>query len=196
MTQQISEGAFFYDIRRAKPSDAEAAAKLIRMAIKDIAEALTGEEEEEQILEVIALFFKKETNRLSYENCFVCEINGAVAGLILYYYGGDAVELDEPLAARLRSMNKDSKIEKEADEEDLYIDTLCVNPEFRGKGIGTALVEYVERHMKEKEYKRFSLVVEQNNAKAQKLYTGLGYLELKKIMIHDHLYEYRVKIVH
>ena len=44
------------NIRRAKQSDAEAAARLIRMAIKDIAEALTGEEEEERILEVIAQF--------------------------------------------------------------------------------------------------------------------------------------------
>ena len=60
------------------------------MAIGDIAEALTGEEKEERILEVMAQFFKQEKNRLSYENCFVCDVDGKVAGLILVYFGGDA----------------------------------------------------------------------------------------------------------
>ena len=31
---------------------------------------------------------------------------GAIAGLILCYFGGDAAELDEPLAARLRMSEK------------------------------------------------------------------------------------------
>lgn len=196
MIQQMSNGQMSH-IRRAKQSDADAASRLIRMAIKDIAEALTGEKEEERILEVMSHFFKEEKNRLSYKNCFICEINGGVAGLIICYYGGDAAELDEPLAVRLRIIKKDPsiKIDKEADEDDFYLDTLCVDPEFRGKGIGTELLEYTEQYAKEKGYKRLALVVEQDNAKAQKLYARLGYLELKKIMIHHHQYEYRVKIL-
>ena len=77
-----------------------------------------------------------------------------------------------------------------------YIDTLCVDPAFRGQGIGTELIQFAEQYAKENGYERISLVVEQNNTKAQKLYTKLGYIEEKKIMINHHQYEYRVKIVH
>lgn len=182
-------------VRRAIQDDATAAARLIRMAIQDIAEALTGEEKETRILEVLADFFKQERNRLSYENCFVCDVDGIVVGLMLCYYGGHAAELDEPLAARLRIVKNDPSltIEKEADEEDFYIDTLCIDQAFRGQGIGTALIQVVEQYAKENKYERMSLVVEQNNTKAQKLYTRLGYIEVKEIMINHHQYEYRVK---
>ena len=185
-------------IRRATQDDSAAAARLIRVAIQDIAEALTGEEKEERILEVIAQFFTREKNRLSYENCFICDVDGAITGLILAYFGGDAAELDEPLLERLRIVKNDPSltIDKEADVEDLYIDTLCVDPAFRGQGIGTALIQFAEQYAKENGYERLSLVVEQNNTKAQKLYTKLGYIEEKKIMINHHQYEYRVKILH
>lgn len=182
-------------IRRAKPNEAIAAARLMRMAIQDIAEVLTGEEKEERILEVLAHFFEQRNNRLSYENCFVCDINGSVVGLILVYFGGNAVDLDEPLVTRLRIVKSDPSltIDKEAEVEDLYLDTLCVNPAYRGHGIGTALIQFVERYAREKGYERLSLAVEKNNANAQKLYTKLGYKEVKKIIINHHPYEYRVK---
>ena len=185
-------------IRRATQDDAQTAARLIRMAIGDIAEALTGEEKEDRILQVLAHFFQQENNRLSYENCFVCDVDGKVAGLILEYFGGDAAALDEPLAARLRIMKNDPSlvIEKEADVEDLYIDTLCVDPAFRGQAIGTALIQFAEQYTKENGYERIALVVEQNNIKAQSLYTRLGYIQVKEITIHHHHYEYRVKRVH
>lgn len=185
-------------IRRAKQNDAVAAAKLMRIAIEDIAEALTGEEKEERILEVLADFFKQEKNRLSYENCFVCDIDGVVVGLLLCYFGGDAVELDEPLAQRLRRMKNDPglTIEKEAEVEDLYIDTVCVAPNYHGQGMGTALFQFVEQYAKENGHARLSLAVEQNNTKAQKLYAKLGYKVVKEIMINQHQYEYRVKTVH
>lgn len=185
-------------IRRATQEDASAAAPLIRMAIQDIAEALTGEEKEDRILQVLTQFFQQENNRLSYENCFVCDIDRKVAGLIVAYFGGDAAALDEPLADRLRIVKKDPSlvIEKEADVEDLYIDTLCVDPVFRGQGIGTALIQFAEQHAKENGYERMALVVEQNNIRAQTLYTRLGYIQVKEITIHHHQYEYRVKRLH
>lgn len=184
-------------IRQATPADAEKAAILFRDAIKDIAEALTGEQEEERILVVMADFFRQKGNRLSYENCLVCEIEGSVAGLIVGYYGGNADELDEPLAARLRLLKNDPtfKLEKEAEEEDFYLDTLCVDPAFRGKGIGTELLQFAEQQAKAKGYERISLAVERNNEKAQQLYTRIGYKTANIITINHHEYEYRVKVL-
>ena len=76
----------------------------------------------------------------------------------------------EPLVKRLRIVKNDLSltIEKEADEEDFYIDTLCVDPAYHRQGIGTSLIQFVEQYANENGYERLSLVVEQNNTKAQK----------------------------
>ncbi len=55
-------------IRKATPEDAEKSAILTRLAIKEIAEVLTGETEEERVLSVLADLFRKSGNRISYEN--------------------------------------------------------------------------------------------------------------------------------
>ncbi|USK70657.1 GNAT family N-acetyltransferase [Peribacillus asahii] len=184
-------------IRQAVQADAKKAVRLFRDAIKDIAEALTGEKEEERVLAVLADFFTQKGNRLSYENCTLCEIDGSVAGVLLGYDGGDAEKLDEPLAARLRVLknNPTFKLEKEAKEGDFYIDTLCVDSAFRGKGIGTKLLQVAEQYAKAKGYKRISLAVEEDNKKAQQLYTKIGYKIADRITIHHHQYQYRVKIL-
>ena len=184
-------------IRRAKKSDAESVAKLMRMAIMDIAEALTGEEKEEQILRGDSSIFQTRKNRLSYENCFVCDVDGSNNGVGLCYFGGDAPELDEPLVKRLRIAKNDPSltIEKRQMRKLLYR-YLGVDPAYHRQGMGTSLIQFVEQYAKENGYERLSLVVEQNNTKAQKLYTRLGYIEVKKIVINHHEYEYRMKIVH
>lgn len=181
--------------RQARSEDAIHAAVLFREAIHDIAEALTGEVEEANILAVMAEFFRQPRNRLSYENCMICEIDGVVAGLVLAYFGQDAEQLDEPIAARLRVKKNDPsfKLETEADTTDYYVDTVCVDSDFRGKGIGTALLEAARQHAVEIGHERISLAVEQNNERAKQLYKRLGYHVVKEIMINDHQYEYRVK---
>ena len=67
-----------------------------------------------------------------------------------------------------------------------YIQTICIEPMYRGKGIGTALLKFSE----EKILKRFPNVfmcVTSFNLRAQKLYYSLGYEkigELKNHIIH------------
>lgn len=182
-------------IRQAKPEDADKAASLIRLAIKEIAEALTGEMEEERILSVLADFFKKSGNRISYENTFVSVHDGEISGLIIAYHGKDAQELDAPIVGHLRRKRKDPDItiDKEADTDDFYLDTICVDPNFQGKGIGSALIRYVEEYAKQKGYPRVSLVVEHVNEGASRLYNKLGYKELKTVTISGYEFGYLVK---
>lgn len=184
-------------IRKAIPSEAVDVVPLIRLAIQDIAEALTGEVEEKRILAVLTDFFKQASNRLSYENCFVCDIDGRIVGTILVYYGAHAEELDLPLLNRLRKVRNDLtlKIEKEADAGDFYIDTLAVNQSFRKQGIGTALIQFAEQYAVKKGYTRMSLAVEGSNLKAQSLYKKMGYHFKNWITLHHHQYEYRVKLL-
>ncbi|MGE7877852.1 GNAT family N-acetyltransferase [Peribacillus muralis] len=182
-------------IRKATPEDASKASVLIRLAIKEIAEALTGETDEEKILTILAGFFKKSGNRISYENTFVSVHDGEVSGLIITYHGKDAQELDAPIVEQLRRKLNDPNItiDKEAEVDDLYLDTISVDPNYQGKGIGSALIQYVEEYAKQKGYPRVSLVVENENEGASRLYNKLGYKELKTVTISGYDFGYLIK---
>ncbi|AOH53113.1 hypothetical protein ABE28_002025 [Peribacillus muralis] len=182
-------------IRKATPEDASKAAVLIRLAIKEIAEALTGETDEEKILIILAGFFKKSGNRISYENTFVSVHDGEVSGLIIAYHGKDAQELDAPIVEHLRQKLNDPNItiDKEAEADDFYLDTISVDPNYQGKGIGSALIQYVEEYAKQKGYSRVSLVVENVNEGASRLYNKLGYKELKTVTISGYDFGYLIK---
>lgn len=181
--------------RPAQREDALIAAELMHLAIHDIAEQLTGEEKTEKIREILADFFRSEENRLSYQNTLVADIEGEVAGIVLTYLGEDAGRLDEPILERLREKGKqlDISLDKEADEGDFYIDTVCVHSDFRGHGIGTELLKEAERLAMKKGYERVSLNVANDNPSAQKLYKSLGYIVEKTIQINGHPYDYMVK---
>lgn len=183
--------------RRATPDDAAEAACLIREAIKDIAEALTGEKDEETILEVLRQYFQQDVNRLSYRNCIVSLEEDEMSGIIVAYHGSEADELDLPINERLRKVSGEPAItvEREAEPEDYYIDTVSVKSAFRGKGIGTKLMEAAEHEAETRGHRRISLIVEKSNINAKKLYERLGYHSVKIMTINHHSYDYMVKML-
>lgn len=183
--------------RPAGKKEAKAVAELIHLAIGDIAEKLTGQTKTDNIRETLANFFSEENNRLSYQNTMVADIYDEAAGIVISYPGEDSAMLDEPILKRLRKKRRNEEIilDKEADEGDFYIDTLCVNERFRGCGIGTALINQAEKIGKQKGYTRISLNVDRDNPSAKKLYKSLGYHEQKTIQINGHPYDYMVKIL-
>lgn len=185
------------EIRKAVPGDAAEAAALIHEAIGDIAEVLTGEKTEERIQEVLQGFFRQNVNRLSFNNCVAAVETDEICGIVVAYHGNEAKELDRPIIERLRKMwgNPELTVEKEAEPEDYYIDTLCVKREYRGKGFGSMLVEAGEQLAKRKGYTRVSLNVEEDNTGARRLYEKLGYELQKVITINGHGYDYMVKIL-
>ena len=105
------------------------------------------------------------------------------------------LNLDEPILKRLKKKRRNEAIflDKEADEGDFYIDTVCVAERFRGNGIGSNLLEEAEKTALQKGYSRLSLNVAEDNPYAKKLYQQSGYDVEKVIKINDHSYEYMVK---
>jgi len=181
-------------IRQARKEDYKEAAILIYDAIHDIAHALTGEKEKEKVLEQLGQYFLQEKNRLSYRNCLVKTVDDVPVGIIVAYHGRDAYELDEPIRTHVKEKTgKEPFFDQEADETDFYLDTLSVNPEFGGQGIGTELIHSMINYAKDQGYSTFSLNVEETNHKAQKLYERLGFSYKKTITINHHLYYYLIK---
>ncbi|MGN1400935.1 MAG: GNAT family N-acetyltransferase [Bacillus sp. (in: firmicutes)] len=185
-------------IREARPTDKERAAILIYDAIHDIAEALTGETEREKVLAQLAWFVGEKGNRLSYDNMLVkVTENDEAIGLVITYPGDQASELDGRILTYL-SENKPSvhlHIDEEADHGDFYIDTVSINPDFRGKGYGTELLQAAIGKAMEQGYTTVSLNVEEYNDNARRLYERLGFIQKKNRVINGHMYAYMIKSV-
>lgn len=182
-------------IRPAKREDAHHAARLLYDALHDVAHQLTGEDSEESVLAALEAYFAAEEGRLSYNQTLVKELDERPVGLVVAYGGDQAAELDLPILARLRSMkqNPDLQLDKEADLDEYYIDTLSVSPEYGGRGIGTSLIRAAEERASAYGYAKIAMAVVTDNTKAHSLYLKLGYQTDKNIMINGHVYYHMVK---
>ena len=59
---------------------------------------------------------------------------------MVLYPGKDAPRLDQNLSDWLAKKGaRNAEIDAESLEDELYIDTVCIDPAFRGKGIGSQL---------------------------------------------------------
>ncbi len=184
------------NIRHAQIADAPYIAPLIVDAIGDIANRLTGETEPQTVLNELQALFKRKNNRHSYLNTYVAEIDGNVAGMMVVYGGDQAQELDHNLEKWLADKGAEIQtIEVEARPDEFYIDTICTSPKFRGKGIGTALLEYVDTLAKEKGYSKLSLSVEKEKERARKLYEKMGYVYAEPWIIIGEEFDHMVKKV-
>ena len=58
--------------------------------------------------------------------------------------------------------------------------TLCVHPNFRRQGIAKALLQKMERYLKERHVSRFFLEVRASNLPALRLYTRNGFTQMNR----------------
>ncbi|PGZ90378.1 GNAT family N-acetyltransferase [Bacillus thuringiensis] len=182
-------------IRKAKKTDAMAIAPLLYNALHEIAEKITGSTVEAEVLLGLETWFSKENNRLSYENCFIYEQDESAVGIIVAYHGSEATQLDAPIVHHLRELHKDESItlEKEAELDEYYIDTLSVSSAHGGKGIGSKLIEAAEIYATEKGHEKIALLVNLENTRAYSLYEKLGYKKDEIVMLVGKPYAHLVK---
>ncbi|KKX55842.1 GNAT family N-acetyltransferase [Brevibacillus borstelensis] len=183
-------------IRYAAPEDASWAAPLIYEAIGDIAHTLTGADKQDEAIKVMEQFFREKQNRISHENCMIAVAEGKPAGLLISYHGSRTEELDRPFAKRLEQLTGTAPIiVKEARSDEYYLDTLVVDPNYRGKGIGTRLLASFEEEAIRQGYERTALLVEKDNVRARQLYEHIGYQMDGSVMVSGHLYDHMVKML-
>ncbi|KOY83830.1 GNAT family N-acetyltransferase [Lysinibacillus macroides] len=181
-------------IRQAQPQDAHAVVPLIIDAIGDIANRLTGEQSAEAVMRELTILFQRDDNRHSYLNTFVATEDEQILGILVYYYGAHAMEMDAHLMQWLAAKNAPSVvIEREAYEDEAYIDTVCVAPAARGKGIGTLLLQFAEELTQQRGYTKLSLNVETEKEDARRLYERLGFVITEPWSIIDEPFHHMVK---
>ena len=163
-------------IRKAIPADAEGAIPLIIDAIGSIAEQMTGETDSTAVQQELIQLFKREDNRHSYLKTIIAGCDDAIMGVMVLYSGLDAIQLDSNLVNWLRLKTGDNiVIPPEARIDEYYIDTVCVNPEFRGQGIGSLLLAQAEEIASDAGFSKVALNVELEKESAIRLYERIGY---------------------
>lgn len=172
-------------IRPAKPDDADVASALLYSAYthRQLNYPLS-EEEEDRFGKRLQHFFRLEDNRFSYQYAQVAEYGSTVLGLALSFAGRDEPRLNAAVGWQL---------EREAEDDEWYVDALAVFKPWGRRGIGTRLLQTAEQQAQEHHVVKVALNVALDNEAALALYRRLHYAVTQKTFLYQHPYVRMVK---
>lgn len=163
-------------IKKANKQNIENISKLIYDAIHEVANSLTGENEEHKILKTLENYIQMDVCRLSYNNIYTYEIDNKNVAILLAYNSNDIEKLDKPMIEHLKTKNIFlESFDKECFEDEFYIDTVSVLEDYQGQGIAKELFAFAQQKAREQGFKKLSLLVDLENKKAKALYEKLGF---------------------
>lgn len=142
----------------------------------------------EKAQETLQQAFAAPNHAFSYEYAQVVEVHDRAAGLILGYPGDLKRKLEENvqgIMAHLLPISRVprilvnladlSRIKQEVDLDDYFVLSLCITPEFRNRGLGSALLQDTELEAQDLGCQRICTDVTYHNLQARKLFERLGY---------------------
>ena len=164
-------------LRPAQPDDADRAAVLLSSAYlhRQVSYPL-HEEGENRFTERLQHFFRQDGNRFSYQFIQVAEQRSEVVGLVLSFGGREEERLNAAIGWRL---------EREAEEDEWYVDALAVFTDWGRKGIGTRLLQAAEQQARQHHYAKIALNVAQENKQALSLYQRLHYVITHETFLYN-----------
>lgn len=184
-------------IRFARKEDGPEIAPLILVILKDMELPFVQTFGEQKTIEVLTDAITDPDYRYSYTRGIVEEIDGKVAGVAFGYTDEEEPIIDLPLADILEKheLPRDQYlfIDKETLPNEWYLDTISVSEKFRGKGIGSKLLEALPMLAEKANRTVIGLNVDQQNPQAKKLYERHGFETVEETEISGHQYEHMQK---
>ncbi|GAA3768091.1 GNAT family N-acetyltransferase [Flavobacterium ginsengiterrae] len=163
-------------IRKAVKSDSPYIAPLLLLAMEDIIYKFIKKEDYAAAKEFLLYFIESKNNQYSYQNCFVAEEENIIAGAVNVYNGADLILLRNPIIEYVRkNYNPEFDPELESKAGEYYIDSLGVNPNYQGKGIGSKILKFLIDEYVLKNKETLGLLVEEENPLAKNLYLKIGF---------------------
>ena len=129
---------------------------------------------EDLLTELVAL----EKSQYSYTNTLVAlNDEDEVIGVCVSYDGAQLHDLRQPfIDAALKKFDIDYQNQiDEADNDELYIDSLAVNPDYRRRGIAKRLILESIAKAQSMGIHKIGLLVDKDNPLAEKLYVAQGF---------------------
>ena len=131
-------------------------------------------------LEVARAEVRGDEPGLSYKSAVIAESDAMIAGTVIAYLldGHDAADNDDMIEPVRRIVTPLIELAGAASGT-WYINVLAVYPEFRGQGVGAALLDHTARAGIDAGAREISLIVEDDNA-AVPLYRRSGFIERER----------------
>jgi len=172
-------------IRPAQQDDADVASALLYSAYTHTQVSYPLPEEHAQgWIQHLRRYFRQDGNRFSYQNANVAASGSQVVGLVLGFGGRDEARLNAAVGPWL---------EREAQDDEWYVDALAVFANWGRKGIGTRLMRTAEAQARQRHYPKIALNVAQGNTPALDLYAHLGYVLTQRTILYEHPHVRMVK---
>jgi len=138
-------------------------------------------------VQIVAHNLCTENSHYSYKSAIVAEYNQNLIGVSLSYPShfhqiSDEMKnfLPKDRLDHFRSFYS-SRV-----EDSLFLNALCVDDCFRGKGIGTKLISLTKKKANESGFKALSLMVLADNTDAQRLYSRCGFKITESVELKSH----------
>lgn len=169
-------------LSKAKPIDANAAVRLIALADEDAVMAISGKPTLAEALAKYEQDFARTDVYFSYQNVILARKGEQVVGCILFFKG-----TDEDRYSALDTQGGD--FPRESDDDEIYIDSLAVDPEHRGGGIAKQLVIAVITEADSLGFTKVGLLADVAKPNLGKLYRSLGFVATKRMHYLNDEYE-------
>ena len=137
--------------------------------------------------EVMAKSIEEKQGTDSYENATVAEYQGSIIGIV-YSYSSKFHGITDSTRSffpsdRLEVLKEfyNSKV-----DNSWFLDSIYVDEEFRGTGIGSKLITLTKQRARENGYSQLSLMVMADNTVARRAYERNGFRIVKHIDVQEH----------
>lgn len=194
-----------FTLREATKGDSTIIAELVYKT-EDNPEHVWGYGSKDEIIHRIKWLVESEDSRYSYKNVEVAELEGKICGAIILIKGKDLSKLDlitiiklikyiKGIKNKIRFL-KDVILElglNECEKNEFYIANLATLEEYRGKGIGKALIKLAEESAKKAGYKSCSLLAKDAGVKS--FYEKLNFVFEEEEPYYSHTLYRMIKVI-
>lgn len=171
-------------LRRATANDA-------RFIAENVLRALHIDETDERHIEHLAGISRREDTLYSWRNATIAQYDGVPAGLMIAYDGARYRLMRDITFPMIRRYVGDDyhQMDDEAGPGEYYLDSLAVLPEYRCKGIASALIREMLKQCREAGIPLATIAVDPENSTAYRLYTSHGFKPDGQITVFNTTYD-------
>jgi ribosomal protein S18 acetylase RimI-like enzyme len=175
-------------VNRVKVSEVGEVFKLMSLADEDYIRYLTCGDDVGGAMQTYLANFHREDVYFSHKNFLGARQDNRLIGCVLFFKGEDENRF-ESLSALT------SNLPRESNDDEIYIDSLAVDPHYRGRGIARKLVQNVIDQARAVGLSKVGLMVDIKKPGLIKMYEALGFAISGKMRLLSNEYQRMTLVV-